>query len=91
MNFNTKDRFFVENERDLIAEAFRFNQRYLNTVMPTKIHNETLINAPFAAKCVLNGRLDRILLFEKMKRNIYLLLTLKLGMQPLILKIMNMV
>lgn len=79
MNFNTKDRFFVENERDLIAEAFRFNQRYLNTVMPTKIHNETLINAPFAAKCVLNGRLDRILLFEKDEKKYIFVVDFKTG------------
>ncbi|OQA79445.1 MAG: ATP-dependent helicase/deoxyribonuclease subunit B [Tenericutes bacterium ADurb.Bin239] len=63
-NFSSKDRFFVENDYELIAEAFRFNKRYLEVVKPTNIHSEIAIKVQFADKCVLNGRLDRILLFE---------------------------
>ncbi|OQC11409.1 MAG: ATP-dependent helicase/deoxyribonuclease subunit B [Tenericutes bacterium ADurb.Bin087] len=77
MEFNAKDRFFIENDRELIAEAFRFNKRYLETTLPIQKHSEIEINVPFAANCVLNGRMDRVLLFEEDEQKIAFVMDFK--------------
>lgn len=77
--FNAKDRFFINNRKEVIAAAYKFYHDYVAVVKPSKTLREYPIEIKLSQDLELKGVLDRVLLFEHAGKKTAVIIDFKSG------------
>lgn len=78
-DFSPKEKFFIENTKPIIDYAFAFYLDYVEVSRPTKVFKEKEVSIKLNDDAYLNGKLDRVLLYEQGSDPIAVVIDYKTG------------